>query len=139
MGANPIYYLVVPRFLGCLVLIPILTLMADFMGVMGAAFICTRFYTVEPHFYWEHSQHFISIWDVFNGLVKSIFFGIIIALIRCHRGLISRRAGAEGVGQAATEAFVISFLVILIMDFFLGMLLLSLHRAWWGDAINTFV
>lgn len=139
LGTHPLAYLVVPRLLACVLLIPLLAVLADFMGVMGGAFICTRFYSVEPHYYWEHSQHFISIWDVFNGLIKSIFFGILIALISCHRGLNSRRAGAEGVGRAATEAFVISFIVILIIDFFLGMLLLSLHRAWWGDAMNTFV
>ena len=69
----------------------------------------------------------VKIWDVGMGLVKAFFFGISIALISCHRGLNSQ-PGAEGVGRAATEAFVASFVVILILDFFLAMLLINLYE-----------
>jgi phospholipid/cholesterol/gamma-HCH transport system permease protein len=101
--------------------------MADFMGIMGGAFICTRLYGVESHFYWSHSQYYVSMWDVSMGLIKAFFFGCSIGLISCHRGLNSQ-AGAEGVGRAATEAFVASFVVILVLDFFLAILLLSLYE-----------
>ncbi len=138
MGAHPLAYLVAPRLLASVLLIPLLSVLADFMGIMGGAFICTRFYGVESHFYWEHTQAFVGLWDVFTGLAKSITFGVLIALIGCHRGLNSR-PGAEGVGQAATEAFVTSFIVILIMDFFLGMFLISLYNYWWGGVSRSFV
>src|SRR5208282_4359698 len=126
LGAHPIHYLVVPRLLACGLLIPLLTIMADFMGIMGGAFVCTRLYGVESHFYWQHSEDYVSMWDVGMGLVKAFFFGCSIALISCHRGLNSQ-PGAEGVGRAATEAFVASFVVILILDFFLAILLLALY------------
>jgi phospholipid/cholesterol/gamma-HCH transport system permease protein len=61
-----------------------------------------------------------------------------LSLISCHRGLNSQ-PGAEGVGQSATEAFVFSFIVILIVDFFLGIILISLYELWWGEAVQSFV
>ncbi|MCS7045993.1 MAG: ABC transporter permease, partial [Gemmataceae bacterium] len=127
LGAHPLHYLVVPRLIACTLLIPLLTILADFMGIMGGAVICTRVYGVESHYYWEHAQGYVQMWDVAMGLIKSIFFGVAIALISCHRGLNSQ-AGAEGVGRAATESFVASFIAILVIDFFLGMLLIDLHE-----------
>ncbi len=138
LGTNPLAHLVVPRLLACILLIPLLTVLADFMGIMGGAFICTRLYNVESHYYWQHTQEFIGLWDVFTGLLKAIFFGVIIGLISCHRGLNSK-PGAQGVGQAATEAFVMSFIFILVMDFFMGMFFLSLYKILWGEAVRSFV
>src|SRR5262245_56733520 len=126
LGAHPVHYLVVPRLLACTLLIPLLTIVADFVGIMGGALICTRVYGVEAHFYWQHARDYIGMWDVAMGLIKSVFFGIAIALISCHRGLNSQ-PGAEGVGRAATESFVASFIAILVLDFFLAMFLISLH------------
>ena len=126
LGAHPLHYLVVPRLLACGLLIPLLTVMADFMGIMGGAFICTRLFGVEAHYYWAHSEYYVSMWDVTMGVIKAFFFGCAIALISCHRGLNSQ-PGAEGVGRSATEAFVASFVVILVLDFFLAILLISLY------------
>jgi phospholipid/cholesterol/gamma-HCH transport system permease protein len=126
LGANPIHYLVVPRFLACVLLIPLLTVVADFMGILGGAAICTRVYQIEPHYYWMHSQDFVGLWDLATGLIKPTFFGAAIALISCQRGFQSR-PGAEGVGRAATEAFVVSFVAILALDFFLALFLNNLH------------
>jgi len=126
LGAHPLHYLVVPRLLACGLLIPLLTVMADFMGIMGGAFICTRLFGVEAHYYWAHTEYFVTMWDVSMGMIKAFFFGVSIALISCHRGLNSR-PGAEGVGRSATEAFVASFVVILILDFFLAILLITLY------------
>ena len=127
LGAHPLHYLVVPRLMACALLIPLLTVVADFMGIMGGAFICTRLYGVEAHYYWTHSEYYVSMWDVSMGLIKAFFFGCAIALIGCHRGLHSK-PGAEGVGRAATEAFVASFVAILVLDFFLAVLLLAVHE-----------
>ena len=126
LGAHPLHYLVLPRLLACALLIPLLTVMADFMGIMGGAFICTRLFGVEAHYYWSHSESFVTMWDVAMGMIKAFFFGVSIALISCHRGLNSQ-PGAEGVGRSATEAFVASFVVILVLDFFLAILLIALY------------
>lgn len=130
LGLNPIHYLVVPRFLACVLLIPSLSVLADVMGIMGAGFICTQVYHIEPHHYWSHAREYVTFWDISTGLLKSMFFGSAIAAISCHRGM-NCRAGAEGVGRAATEAFVASFIVILALDFFLAMFLNNLHTLLW--------
>src|SRR4029077_14287225 len=86
MGANPIHYLVVPRFLACLILIPTLTIMADFMGVFGGAVYATAILNIDSHHYWENSRNIVGNYDLFSGVFKSLFFGAAIALISCHRG-----------------------------------------------------
>jgi phospholipid/cholesterol/gamma-HCH transport system permease protein len=104
--------------------------MADFMGVMGGALICIQVFHVEAHYYWKHTQEFLGLWDIVTGLIKPLFFGAAIALVSCHRGFNSR-AGAEGVGRAATEAFVASFIAILVLDFFLALFLNNLYDSLW--------
>ncbi|HZT78672.1 MAG TPA: ABC transporter permease, partial [Gemmataceae bacterium] len=133
LGTNPVHHLVTPRFLACVLLIPLLTVMADFMGVMGGALICIKVYHVEAYHYWQHTQGFVGRWDIFTGMVKSMFFGAAICLIACHRGFRSS-AGAEGVGRASTEAFVSSFIAILALDFLLAMFLNSLYDYLWPSA-----
>jgi phospholipid/cholesterol/gamma-HCH transport system permease protein len=133
LGVNPVHYLVVPRLLACVLLIPLLTIMANFMGVMGAALVCTKVYHVEAYHYWRHAQGVIGMWDLTTGLIKPMFFGTAIALISCHRGFNSR-PGAEGVGRAATEAFVASFIAILSLDLLLAMFLNNLYERLWPTA-----
>jgi phospholipid/cholesterol/gamma-HCH transport system permease protein len=135
MGANPIYYLVVPRFLGCLVLIPTLTIMADFMGIVGAFFYSIQILGIDWHHYWSNSQKFVGAYDLFSGVFKSLFFGATIAIISCHRGF-NCDPGAEGVGRAATSAFVHSFVIILILDLFLGIALDAVYYALWPEGVK---
>ena len=104
MGANPIRYLVVPRFLACFFLIPTLTIMADFMGVAGGHFYSVNVLGIDIHHYWHNSAKFVSNFDLFVGLFKSIFFGSAIAMISCYQGF-NCQPGAEGVGRASTAAF----------------------------------
>jgi phospholipid/cholesterol/gamma-HCH transport system permease protein len=133
MGANPIHYLVVPRFLGCLMLIPALTIMADFMGVAGAFFYAVNLLGIDAHHYIENSQHFVGNFDLFVGVFKSLFFGAAIALIACYRGFHCD-PGAEGVGRAATAAFVYSFVMILLLDLLLGIALDGVYFSLWPEA-----
>ena len=133
MGANPIRYLVVPRFLGCLLLIPPLTIMADFMGVVGGWFYSTIILEVDSHHYWVNSREYVNMFDLFTGVFKSIFFGAAIAVISCHRGFHCD-PGAEGVGRAATGAIVYSFVVILVIDLFLGIFLDKVYFAIWPNS-----
>lgn len=137
MGANPIHYLVVPRFLGCLILIPMLTVMADFMGVVGGYFYSIYILDIDSFHYVNNSAQFIGRFDLFSGMFKSFFFGAAIAVIGCHRGF-NCDAGAEGVGRAATEAFVYSFVVILFLDLMLGIGLEKFYSMIWPQAPSLF-
>jgi len=137
MGANPIHYLVVPRFLACLLLIPALTIVADFMGIAGAYALATLYYGIDSHHYLENSAKFVGNYDLFVGVFKSLFFGGAIALISCQRGFHCN-PGAEGVGRAATSAFVYSFVVILILDLLLGIALDGVYFLIWPEAPTLF-
>jgi phospholipid/cholesterol/gamma-HCH transport system permease protein len=130
LGVDPIHYLVVPRFIACFLLVPLLTILANSMGVLGGLFICTRIYHIDVHHYLAHSQGYVGLWDICTGLIKPMFFGAAVALISCHRGFQSE-GGSEGVGRAATQAFVRSFIAILVIDFFLAMLLNMIHDHLW--------
>ncbi len=126
MGANPVQYLVVPRFLAFLLLIPALTVMAIFTGVVGGYFYSVIILGVDKHHYLYNTQEFVSGFDLFAGVFKSWFFGVAIALVSCYHGF-KCSAGAEGVGKAATSAFVHSFVLILALDLLLGISLDSVH------------
>jgi phospholipid/cholesterol/gamma-HCH transport system permease protein len=130
LGVDPVRHLVAPRFLACVLMIPLLTVLADIMGLAGSTFVCLRIYGIDPYHYWEHTRAFVGMWDVFVGLAKSVLFGGVIALVACHRGFHGQ-AGAQGVGRAATQAFVISFIAILAMDFVFGLLANSIHDMVW--------
>jgi phospholipid/cholesterol/gamma-HCH transport system permease protein len=135
LGANPIQFLVVPRFLACCLLIPLLTALADSIGILSGWLIATKMYHINDFHYWLHSQAYISAYDVFCGLFKSVFFGAAIAIVSCHRGF-GCGAGAQGVGRAATDAFVLSFGAILALDFFLGMFLNSFYYVLWPSTLQ---
>ncbi len=122
MGVNPLHHLVVPRFLACLILIPVLTVIADFTGVFGGAFYCINILSINGHHYWENAERFVGLFDILAGMFKSVFFGGIIALISCHQGFHCEN-GAEGVGKAATRSFVFSFVAILFLDLMLGIII----------------
>src|SRR5262245_40043108 len=133
LGVDPVRHLASPRFIACLVMIPLLTVFADLMGMLGSTFICLKIFAIEPHHYWEHTQAFVRVWDVMVGLGKSLVFGGIVALVSCHRGF-QAEAGAEGVGRAATRSFVASFLAILAADFLLGLFANTVHDLIWPPA-----
>jgi len=133
LGVNPVHYLAVPRFLACVLLIPLLTTVANFMGVLGGVLICTQVYGIDAHHYWANAEGYIRLWDLVTGLIKPTFFGAAIGVISCHRGFAAG-SGAEGVGRAATEAFVHSFIAILVLDFFLAMFLNDLHDLLWPSS-----
>ncbi|MGI8977834.1 MAG: MlaE family ABC transporter permease [Pirellulaceae bacterium] len=137
MGADPIHYLVVPRLLACIFLIPTLTVMADFMGVVGGYFYSIAILDIDMHHYWTNSEKFVDAFDFFSGIIKSFFFGGAIAIVSCYRGFHCT-PGAEGVGRAATTAFVWSFVLILAIDLFLGNVMYSTYYKMFPDAIKHF-
>lgn len=130
LGVDPVHYLATPRFLACLMLIPLLTVISDCAGIFGSYLICIHMYGIDAHHYWENTFKSVGAWQVCSGLIKSIVFGATLSLVSCYRGFHSK-AGAEGVGRAATEAFVYSFLAMLILDFFMAFSLNTLHSLVW--------
>jgi len=131
MGVDPIRHLVVPRFLACLLLTPVLTFFCDVMGSVAGWFIAVVLKNIPSGPYWYYIQDAVGWWDVMVGVVKSLVFGGLIGLISCYKGFHCR-AGAEGVGRACTEAFVVSFIVILMSDFFIATANVGLYKALYG-------
>jgi len=130
LGADPIQFLVVPRFLACCLLVPLLSALADSTGIFSGWIVATQMFHINDFHYWLHSRLTVTAYDVFCGLFKCVFFGAAIAVISCHRGFHCG-AGAQGVGRAATQAFVLSFAAILAIDFLMGMFLTSLYYVLW--------
>ena len=133
LGANPIHYLVAPRFLACVLMVPLLTILANFAGVLGGAVLSVEVFNIDSHHYWRHTRGAIGWWEVSTGLLKPFFFGAVIGLISCHRGINGKDSGAEGVGRAATQAFVLSFVAILVVNFFLSLFFNQMRSLLWGD------
>ncbi|MGD8453523.1 MAG: ABC transporter permease [Phycisphaerae bacterium] len=131
MGADPIRFLVTPRFLACLLLAPLLTAYADLMGALGAWLIFSGVKGGASAPFWSYSAEIVEMWDLCTGMIKAIFFGGAIGLVSCYRGFHCR-PGAQGVGQACTEAFVISFMSILVLDLFINFVMNGLYTAWYG-------
>jgi phospholipid/cholesterol/gamma-HCH transport system permease protein len=131
MGTDPIRVLVVPRFLACVLLIPVLTLYACFMGILGGYIVSVHLFGANAGEFWRNASNSVMGYDIVYGPLKSLFFGAIIALICCYKGFRCE-AGAAGVGRACTEAFVASCMAILGMDLFLGMLFNTIIEMVWG-------
>jgi phospholipid/cholesterol/gamma-HCH transport system permease protein len=131
MGADPIRYLVTPRFLACVILTPLLTVYANLMGTLGAWGVYVLVFQGQSEPFWYNARHTVELWDLSSGLFKSVFFGAAIGLVSCYKGFHCK-AGAEGVGQACTQSFVTSFILILMLDLFLGFLLNGVYSAWFG-------
>ena len=127
MGTNPIRYLMVPRFLATLLLTPVLTVFSDVIGVLGGWFVSTQALGINSFFYWHNTRTILEGWDIWVGIVKSFVFGGLIALISCYKGFHCG-PGAEGVGRATTMAFVITFISILVSNFFLAVLLRHIYN-----------
>lgn len=127
MGADPVRYLVVPRFLACLLLIPVLTVFGDAIGALGGYLISVKALGITSHYYLEQTRTIMENWDIFVGLIKSVFFGALIAIISCYKGFRAQ-GGAAGVGRATTVAFVASFISILVVNFFLEVLLRFIYN-----------
>jgi phospholipid/cholesterol/gamma-HCH transport system permease protein len=122
LATNPIHYLIVPRFLAGLIMLPILTICADMVGILGGYIVSTRILGANPVIYIRRTRDFLELGDVFNGLFKSAVFGMSIAIISCYAGFYTE-GGAEGVGKATTRAVVISSMLILISDYIMTALL----------------
>lgn len=130
MGTNPIHYLVAPRVLACLLLTPFLIIYADLMGILGGYFVSVLQLKINSGAYWSFSARGVELWDVGTGVLKGFFFGGAIAVISCYKGFTCRE-GAQGVGEACTEAFVGCFISILFLNFVFAIVLDSIYKSIW--------
>ncbi len=115
IALDPVRFLVVPRFLALLVMLPCLTIMADIVGILGGLIVGVTQLDLNFYRYISFSFDMLTFKDVWTGLIKSIIFGTSIAMIACYVGL-STRGGAEGVGRSTTLSVVISFILIVLFD-----------------------
>jgi phospholipid/cholesterol/gamma-HCH transport system permease protein len=125
LGASPIKKVVVPKVVATMVMLPCLTVLADIVGILGGLLMSVVQLNVTSEFYFSHVREKLVIGDVTSGLAKSLFFGFAIATIGCYNGLRTT-GGADGVGRATTQTVVQASITVLIGDFFLTKLFLSL-------------
>jgi len=118
MSVNPIQYLVMPRILAGIVMLPVLTAMSDFIAIVGGYFVGVELLDINSGIFLDKINEMVGVDDVFNGLVKSTCFGLILTLVGCYKG-INTKDGAKGVGKATTQAVVFASVAIFISDYIL--------------------
>ena len=115
LAANPIQYLIVPRFLATVIMLPILTIYADFIGMFGGYLVGVYKLGISHSIYIRMTYEPLMFKDIFSGLFKSVIFAIIISIIGCYEGFRTE-GGAEGGGRSTTLSVVISFILIIASD-----------------------
>lgn len=137
MGSDPVRVLAVPRFLACLVSVPLLTIVSNGCGVIGGWLIITKFYDADPALYGRFSAQFVNWFDIMSGFIKAVFFGGAIGIISCWKGFTCK-PGAQGVGEATTDSFVTSFIAIILMSLVLAKLLNDIDFIIFGGVQSVF-
>ena len=122
LATHPVDYLVVPRLIAAHIALPLLTVEAIFIGILGGYFVSVNLLDIEPTYLLANMLKYTHQADLVIGLIKAFIYGGVIALIGCYKGMTCR-LGAEGVGQATTEAVVYASITILIANFFLTLVM----------------
>jgi phospholipid/cholesterol/gamma-HCH transport system permease protein len=117
MSVNPIQYLVCPRILASVVMLPLLTLVFAFVGIVGAYFVAVKLMNVDGGVFIANIEWYLDAQDIAQGLLKAAVFGLAVSSIGCYQGY-NAKGGAQGVGVATTKAVVQSCVAILILDYF---------------------
>jgi phospholipid/cholesterol/gamma-HCH transport system permease protein len=123
LGVNYVKRLVVPRLLAAVVVFPLLTVLADVVGVLGGMLIMVTERGADPWAYWNTTTYWVVPRDFLTGVIKSAFFGVVVTLIGCYNGLATE-GGTEGLGRATTATVVHVTMGVIVADFFLTKLLL---------------
>lgn len=122
MATNPVGYLVVPRVIACMVMLPLLVVFADVIGTFGGYLVATGYSGINSVTYTESIKMLTVLHDITGGLYKAVFFGAVIAFVGCYHGL-NAPSGAEGVGKATTASVVGSIIMIFVSNCFLSLIL----------------
>jgi phospholipid/cholesterol/gamma-HCH transport system permease protein len=125
LGTDPLRKLVIPRLVATVITLPLLTVLADFCGMLGGYLVSVSTVHLTTEEYWTPAYQALTYHDITQGLVKPFFFAIIIALVGCYQGLHTS-GGTEGVGRATTQAMVIACVLIVIVDFFITKFLIGI-------------
>ncbi|MEA5000540.1 MAG: ABC transporter permease [Endomicrobiaceae bacterium] len=125
LGTNPVKYLAVPRFAACILMLPLLTAIANIIGIYGGLVVTTMTWNVPSTIYMGDILDVMDVTTFWHGFIKSFFFAAILVIVACHKGF-KCSGGAEGVGKATTSSVMVSMILILISDYFLTDLLVSL-------------
>ena len=115
MAINPIGFLIAPRFLAVMVMLPVLTIYGNLMGILGGYIIGVYQYGISPNVYIENTWNFIQMKDITSGMLKSIVFAFTICMVGCYKGF-TVTGGSTGVGRATMEAVVLSLVLIIASD-----------------------
>ncbi|HRW58286.1 MAG TPA: ABC transporter permease [Chlamydiales bacterium] len=132
MAVNPLRYLVAPRFISGIFMIPLLTIFSILLGIFGGYAIATLYFGMPGSNYFDPMPANISAFDIFTGVFKSFCFGIFLVTICCYKGM-DTKGGAAGVGKATTSSVVISYVTILISDFLLTLALNNIYQEFISD------
>lgn len=122
MAIDPVKFLAVPRFVSGLIMLPVLTIFADFIAIMGGLFVAVFFLDLNVYTFLNSLKRFFDIFDMFGGLIKAVIFGGIISTVGCFHGFRTS-GGAEGVGLSTTRSVVYSSVLILIADYLVAHIL----------------
>ena len=127
LGTSPIKKIVIPRVLACLITLPLLTVLANTIGVLGGLIVGSMDLGLNSGFYIQKIKTTITLADYFSGFFKTFFFALFVAIPSCYYGLTTTK-GTRGVGNATTKAVVVSCILILIGDYFLTKLFLVFEQ-----------
>jgi phospholipid/cholesterol/gamma-HCH transport system permease protein len=122
MAVDPINYLIVPRVLATIMVVPLLTVIFDFVGALGTYVVAVKILEIDQAIFIQKIRYYVEVQDIVQGLFKSVFFAIILSMVSCYKGY-NAKGGAAGVGLVTTQAVVISSVAILVSDYFLTALL----------------
>ena len=129
MGSDPLRKLVLPRVIAATISAPCLTVLADFVGMLGGWIISTFLLHVSSSLYWSSSIDILKFSDIVSGLIKPICFGFVVAMVGCYYGL-KTTGGTRGVGSATTNSVVSTSILILALDFFLTKLFFAIFASY---------
>lgn len=118
MSVDPISYLISPRILATTLIMPFLNLIFCMMGLFGSYLVAIGILNINEAIYFDKIQQYVDAEDLWNGMIKSVFFGMIVSTVGCRMGYVTS-GGAEGVGRSTTQAVVIASVSILVADYFL--------------------
>lgn len=124
MAVNPVQYLVVPRLVAGFVMVPVLTMLFNVVGVMGAFFVAVALLGLDPGVFMDRLKWLVDWDDLSQGLIKAMVFGVAVTLIACRQGFYAK-GGAAGVGRATNRAVVQSAIAILMLDYLVTSLVLG--------------
>lgn len=124
MAVDPIQFLVTPRMLACMFILPLLVVFGNIIGSAGGYFVATNYADISGYTYLNSIRVFMVFYDLFAGMIKSVFFGVIISIVGCYKGMGAKQ-GAEGVGVATTSSVVLSIILIFVFNYFLSIVLFT--------------